>query len=81
MSVVSTALDENPVRALVGSFTAAVNAGLIAATALDWVSLTAEQTAAVLAFITAGAALVTESVRSRVYAPATVRQITAQREG
>lgn len=70
-------IDTQPVGVFLAGLAALVDAGIAAATALDWIDLSTEQAAAVIAFITAATALAAAVLRSRVYAPATVAELTA----
>lgn len=71
------ALDTEPVAVALTGLAGVVDLGLIAAVALDWIDLTNEQTAAVVAFVTAATALVGAVLRANVYSPATVEDLTA----
>lgn len=71
------ALDTEPVAVALTGLAGLVDVGLIAAVALDWLDLTTEQTAAVVAFVTATTALVGAVLRANVYSPATVEDLTA----
>jgi hypothetical protein len=70
-------IDREPVLVFLGGLAGLANLGLIVATTLDWLALTAGQTTAIVAFVTAGTALVTATLRARVWAPATVAALRA----
>lgn len=71
------AVAREPVAVFLAGLAGVVDIGLIMATALDWVTLTNEQCAAVVAFVSAVCALIGAVLRSLVYAPATVRRLRA----
>jgi hypothetical protein len=66
-------LDGQPVAVFVGGLTALIDAGLVLAALLDWVDLTAEQTAGIVAFVTMAATSVGAALRQLVYCRRTVR--------
>lgn len=68
-----TWLDGQPVAVLVGGLTAAINAGLVAGNLLGWLDLTGEQTAGIVAFVTAAAGFTGATLRQLVYCRRTVR--------
>jgi hypothetical protein len=70
-----------PVRVFLGGLAGVVSLGLIAANALDWIDLDNNQTAAIVATIAGACALVSETLRAKVYSPATVATLTAPEEG
>lgn len=65
-------LDTQPVAWFVGGLAGVVNLGLVAATLLGWLDLTGEQTAAVVAFVTAAAAFTATTLRRLVTCRATL---------
>lgn len=65
-------LNTEPVLVFLAGLAGIVDLGLIAADGLDWIPLTNEQTASVVAFVTAVTALAAAVLRSRVWAPASV---------
>lgn len=67
-------LDEEPVATLVGSFAGTLDLLLIAATALGWIDLTGEQTAAVIAAITALAGSTIAALRALVWCRQSARE-------
>lgn len=69
-------LDTEPVAAFLAALAGIVDLGLVAASALDWVALTDGQTAAIVAFVSGVTAGVAAFLRSRVWSPATVSQLT-----
>jgi hypothetical protein len=77
MSEYST-LDEEPVFVFLGGLAGIVAIGLGAATALDWLPLTAQQTTAIAGFVTAVTAFAASVLRSRVWSPATVANLQAR---
>jgi predicted lipid-binding transport protein (Tim44 family) len=68
--------EREPVRVFLGGLAGVVSLGLIAATLMDWVDLTTEQTAGLVAAVAGICVLVSETLRARVYSPATVAEIT-----
>jgi hypothetical protein len=69
-------VDTEPVRVFLASLATVVGLGLVAAEALGWLDIDPNQNAAVIAFVAAVATLVSETLRARVYAPATVERLT-----
>lgn len=63
---------KEPVLIFLGALAAIVDAGIAVAAGLDWVSLTNEQTAAIIAFVTLLTGVIAAMLRASVYAPATV---------
>lgn len=70
------ALDAEPVATLLTSLVALVDAALVAGTALGWLDLSAEQTAALVAFVTALSGVVGALLRASVWSPASVERLT-----
>jgi hypothetical protein len=70
-------VEREPVRVFLAGFAALVGLGLVAADAMDWIDVTHEQTAALVVFVGALCALVSETLRAKVYSPATVTELTA----
>jgi hypothetical protein len=66
-------IERRPVLVFVGGLAAVVDAGILAANTLGWVTLTAGQISTSVAFVTAAAALVATTLQARVWSPATVR--------
>lgn len=69
--------EREPVRVFLGGLAGVVGLGLIAVDLLGWVDLSTEQTAAIVACVAGACALVSETLRARVYSPATVEHLTA----
>jgi hypothetical protein len=72
-----TLVDSQPVAVFVGGLTAVIDAGVVAANLLGWLDLTGEQTAGVLAFVTAAAGFVGATLREAVWCRRSVRRLTA----
>lgn len=70
-------VEREPVRVFLAGFAAVVGLGLVAADAMDWIDVTHEQTAALVVFVAALCTLVSETLRAKVYSPATVADITS----
>lgn len=69
--------DTEPVAVFLLGLAALVDAGIAAATALDWIDLTTEQAAAVIGCVTVATGLCLAVLRGHVYSPATVAVLTA----
>jgi hypothetical protein len=69
-------INTEPVIVFLTGLAGIVDLGLIAADGLDWVYLTNEQTAAIVAFVTAATALIAGVLRAKVWAPASVAAVT-----
>lgn len=69
--------DTEPVAVFLAGLAALVDAGIAAATALDWLDLTNEQAGAVIGCVTVATGLCLAVLRARVYSPATVAALTA----
>lgn len=67
-------LDREPVAVFVGGLVGVIDGGLVAGEALGWLSLTPDQTAALVAFISLVAGLVIPPLRSFVTCRATARR-------
>lgn len=72
----TTVLDTEPVAALLGSIVVTIDAALVAGTALGWLDLTPDQAAALVAFVTAVSGAIGAALRARVWAPASVDELT-----
>lgn len=72
-----TIVDREPVAIFLGGLAALIDVGLVAANAMEWVSLTDGQTASLVAFVTAFTALAGSMVRARVWSPASVASAVA----
>lgn len=68
-------VDTEPVIVALTGLAGVVDLGIMAASSLDWIDITAGQTASVVTFITAVTALIAAVLRARVYSPATVARI------
>lgn len=68
-------LETEPVAVFLTGLAAIVNLGVILAAAFDWVYLTDNQAAAIVAFITGVIAVVGAMLRSTVWAPASVDKL------
>lgn len=66
-----------PVAVFLTGLAGLVNLGLVAADAMNWVSLQPVQTGSLVAFVTAACSLVGITLHAKVWAPATVAQLTA----
>ncbi len=69
-------VETEPVRVFLAGLTGVIGLGLVAAEALGWLDIDPAQNAAIIAFVAAVAALISETLRSRVYSPATVEDLT-----
>lgn len=69
-------LETEPVAVGVGSIAVLVDALIVMATALDWLTLTNEQATAIVAFVTTLSLVIGALVRSTVWSPASVAHIT-----
>jgi hypothetical protein len=69
--------EREPVALGVGALALVIDLGIAMATTLDWVDLTSEQAASIIAFVTALSTLVGALLRGRVWSPATVAAMTA----
>ena len=70
----TTIVEREPVAVFLAGLTGLVDAAIVAATALDWVDLTAEQAAALVGFVTVAAGLIGGVLRANVWAPANIEQ-------
>lgn len=70
-------LDTEPVASLLAALVALIDAALVAGTALGWLSLTADQTAALVTLATALTAVIGTVLRASVWAPASVESLRA----
>lgn len=68
--------DREPVALGVGSLAVLIDLGIAMATSLDWIDLTAEQAAAIIAFISALSVITGTAIRNHVFSPATVAGLT-----
>lgn len=68
--------DREPVALGVGSLAVLIDLGMVMATSLDWVDLTTEQLAAIIAFVSALSVIVGALIRDHVWSPATVAGLT-----
>jgi hypothetical protein len=68
-------VDREPVRVFLAGLAGVVGLGLVAAEALGWLDIDPNQNAAVIAFVAAVATLISETLRARVYSPATVQSM------
>lgn len=64
--------DREPVALGVGSLAVLIDLGIAMATSLDWIDLTAEQAAAIIAFVSALSVITGTAIRNHVFSPATV---------
>lgn len=71
-----TLLETEPVALGVGTLAAVVDALLVMVTALDWVDLTNEQAAAIIAFVTTLSLAIGTFLRATVWSPASVAGLT-----
>lgn len=69
--------DREPVALGVGSLAVLIDLGIAMATSLDWIDLTTEQSAAIIAFVTALSLVVGTILRNHVWSPATVAELPA----
>jgi hypothetical protein len=67
--------DREPVALGVGSLAVLIDLGIAMATSLDWIDLTTEQSAAIIAFVTALSVVVGVILRNHVWSPASVTEI------
>jgi hypothetical protein len=70
-------MSREPVAVFILGFDAVVAAGLSAASALGWISLSGDQVAAVVGFVTVLSGLVVAALRSRVVPVGRVEEIRA----
>lgn len=64
-----------PVAIGIGSIVALVDALIIVCTAMEWIDLTTEQAAAIVAFVTVLSAVIGGFVRSTVWSPDSVAKL------
>lgn len=67
-------MDEEPVLIFLGGAALVVSTALLAANALEWTHLDADEIAAIVAFITVFAGLLAAGIRGQVYSPATHKE-------
>lgn len=70
-------IQTEPVAAFLAGLAGLVDLGIIAASALNWVDLTDEQTAAIIAFVSGAIAFAGGMLRAKVWAPASVAAISS----
>lgn len=63
-------LDKEPVAIMLAGLAGLIDAGIAAATALDWIHLTTDQAASVIAFVTIITGLIGSALRAKVWSPA-----------
>lgn len=68
--------DREPTAIAVGSLAVLVDLGIAMATRLDWIDLTAEQAAAIIAFVSGLSVVVGGLLRGTVWSPASVAELT-----
>lgn len=69
--------DREPVALGVGSLAVLIDLGIAMATSLEWINLTNEQSAAIIAFVSALSLIAGALIRNQVWSPATVEGMTA----
>lgn len=67
--------DREPVAIGVGSLAVLIDLGIAMATSLDWVDLTTEQSAAIIAFVSALSLVIGTLIRNHVWSPASVAEL------
>jgi hypothetical protein len=68
--------DREPVAIFLAGLAGLIDLGIVMATRLGWVDLTAEQGAAIVAFVTGATFIAGGMLRSTVWSPASVAEIT-----